>query len=193
MGQTDFHAQAAQPLQPQTTKYATALDRIGKDEYIFNSIQSCFSFVDYESEKFALNESYNEYCEKSGCVIVKGRLRMSYDFWVSLNASQFVLGTILQGYKIPFLHTPPSVFLNNNKSALDHSEFVKEAILELVKLGSVIECLDPPFITATIILIEIFEPDQSFLGFSFFKFTVLPFDLATVLSSIFTKKLKLSQ
>ena len=39
---------------------------------------------------------------------------------------------IYEGYKIPLLHEPKLVFLNNNKSAYAHTIFVENAILELI-------------------------------------------------------------
>lgn len=42
------------------------------------------------------------------------------------------------GYKIPFSQEPTSVFLTNNRSALDESDFVESAILELLSVGSIV-------------------------------------------------------
>ena len=45
---------------------------------------------------------------------------------------------------MPFRQTPPGFTSRNNRSALDHSEFVNEAILELLQLGGVMELKRPP-------------------------------------------------
>ena len=37
-----------------------------------------------------------------------------------------------------------SVFLTNNRSALDYSDFVESAILELLSVGSIVSCTSPP-------------------------------------------------
>ena len=43
------------------------------------------------------------------------------------------------GYRLPFQQTPPGFTFRNNRSALDHSEFVNKAILELLHSGRVME------------------------------------------------------
>ena len=43
------------------------------------------------------------------------------------------------GYKIPFIEEPPCAKFENNKSALDNSEFVNEALARLVETGCVLE------------------------------------------------------
>ena len=48
---------------------------------------------------------------------------------------------ISDGYKILFITTPPPVHLKNNGSALEHSEFVNDAILELTTLMEIIDAL----------------------------------------------------
>jgi hypothetical protein len=124
-------------------KHLAALHRIEEDEYTFDINFSC---NDNESDEMLLNTSYAEYLEGSDLVIVKGRLKGSYAFWERIGAPSFILDTISSGYKIPFYHTPPSIILANNKSALRYPAFVSKAISELVYLGSVIECDCPPFV-----------------------------------------------
>ncbi|VDH92658.1 Hypothetical predicted protein [Mytilus galloprovincialis] len=43
------------------------------------------------------------------------------------------------GYRIPFFSDPPSVFLKNNRSALQHSEFVENSIQELLSKNCITE------------------------------------------------------
>ena len=43
-------------------------------------------------------------------------------------------------YKIPFIYTPPAASFGNNRSAIQHSEFVEQAISDLLIAGSVVEC-----------------------------------------------------
>ena len=45
---------------------------------------------------------------------------------------------------MPFQQTPPGFTSQNNRSALDHSEFVNEAILELLHSGRAVELNRPP-------------------------------------------------
>ena len=93
-----------------------------------------------------MERSYEDYLEGSESVIVKGRLRINVNFWESIDASQFVLSVIKEGCKIPFYYTPTPVYLQNNKSSLQNSDFVFSAISELLKVGSVVECPFPPVV-----------------------------------------------
>jgi hypothetical protein len=68
---------------------------------------------------------------------VKGRLAKHIEFWMNIGTSDFVLDTIRNGYVIPFVNPPVSMYFKNNKSALDNSEFVDQAVSELVDSGCV--------------------------------------------------------
>ena len=63
---------------------------------------------------------------------VKGRLAKHVDFWISIGTNDFVINTMKNGYVIPFLNPPVSMFMKSNKSAITNSEFVEQAITELV-------------------------------------------------------------
>ena len=63
---------------------------------------------------------------------VKGRLIKSVNYWRSIGAPQFVLNIINDGYKIPFITTPPPCKFRNNASARKESDFVTEAVLGLL-------------------------------------------------------------
>ena len=75
---------------------------------------------------------------------VKGRLKASIEFWRFIGAPKFILDIISDGYKIPFITTPPPVHLKNNGSALEHSDFVNDAILELLQDNRIEELTTPP-------------------------------------------------
>ena len=76
----------------------------------------------------------------------KGRLKSSLNFWVEiLDASDFVLEIIRRGYRLPFAEYPSQCFLKNNTSALQHPEFVAEAISELLTNGCIVEHDVPQF------------------------------------------------
>ncbi len=55
-----------------------------------------------------------------------------------------MIDIIENGYKIPFITTPPHAILNNNMSAKNEPEFVKEAIKLLIKSKRVEICKYPP-------------------------------------------------
>ena len=72
---------------------------------------------------------------------VQGRLRKQSDFWLKeLEPSSFVKEVITQGYHIPFIQLPEPVYYRNHRSAFEHSQFVEEAIEELVALHCVVQC-----------------------------------------------------
>ena len=79
-------------------------------------------------------------------VIVKGSLKKHKSFWRSINANDYVMDVIENGYKLPLITNPQPCHLKNNKSALDNEEFVQTAIQELLDSGSVIETIDKPFV-----------------------------------------------
>ena len=76
--------------------------------------------------------------------IVKGRLRERWKYWESIGANENILNVIKEGYRIPFLKNPSGERFKNNKSALNYSEFVSKAVLELLNTGRVVETEHPP-------------------------------------------------
>ncbi|PFX28542.1 hypothetical protein AWC38_SpisGene6737 [Stylophora pistillata] len=81
-----------------------------------------------------------EYQEGVPIVKVKGSLNSNVAFWEHIGASRFIRDTIVFGYKIPFIYTPPAASFGNNRSAIQHSEFVEQALSDLLVAGSVVEC-----------------------------------------------------
>ena len=71
---------------------------------------------------------------------VKGRLAKHLEFWIKIEGSDFVMDTIRNGYVIPILNPPNSMFMKNNKSAL------KKAICDLIDSGCAYEVPFKPFI-----------------------------------------------
>ena len=49
----------------------------------------------------------------------------------------FIIECIKEGYNTPFYTTPSNTSFKNNRSALDHAEFVHDAISELVSSNRV--------------------------------------------------------
>ena len=68
---------------------------------------------------------------------VRGRLRKFVDFWRTLEASQFILDNIMQGYKIPFFSTS-NAFCEEKQhlytSARENSDFASRAFSRLLRL-----------------------------------------------------------
>jgi len=77
-------------------------------------------------------------------ISVKGKLFKSIQYWQSLGAPDFILSVIRNGYKIPFISTPPPRRFTNNASARKKADFVREAILDLLRDNSVEEIIFPP-------------------------------------------------
>ena len=77
---------------------------------------------------------------------VKGNLKRHIDFWEQIEANSTVHDIINNGYKIPLLHIPPSRFFKNNRSALQHSQFVTSEIRELLLSGRIKEVSHPPYL-----------------------------------------------
>ena len=73
----------------------------------------------------------------SEIVSVKGNLRKSLSFWKSFCSDAFILDIVEFGYKLPFTEIPPSSVSSNNRSAIDHSDFVQESISQLLESGCV--------------------------------------------------------
>ena len=65
---------------------------------------------------------------------------------MNIGASDFVLDTIRNGYVIPFFNPSVSMYFKNNKSALDNSEFVDQAVSELVDSGCVYKVPFIPYV-----------------------------------------------
>ena len=85
--------------------------------------------------------------EKSSvsCLFKVGSLREHIDFWSnSIHASDFIISTIVEGYRIPFFDLPENFVIPNRSSALKFKDFVNEAISELIEHGCVKEVLIPP-------------------------------------------------
>ena len=54
------------------------------------------------------------------------------EFWQSIGTLDFILDVIEEGYKIPFISTPPPKHYSNNASAFREADFVDQVIAELL-------------------------------------------------------------
>ncbi|CAG2235130.1 unnamed protein product [Mytilus edulis] len=91
-------------------------------------------------------DSFYDYESGTSCINVKNRLKNSLDFWKNINASKFILDLIENGYKIPLINEPESVLLRNNKSALEHKDFVEKAVQELIDASLIEEVSNRPHV-----------------------------------------------
>lgn len=109
-------------------------------------IKDKYDIFDDNHSDIKLTDDYFEYEQGQANIIVKGRLKTHANFWRSIGCYDFILDTIVNGYRIPFYTTPPSAHLRNNRSALNHSDFVEEAINDLLIRGLVVECTEQPIV-----------------------------------------------
>ena len=108
------------------------------------------SKVQHEASDFVKDEyliEHYEYQTETSCSEkVKGRLRSHVQFWEEIGAYSNILDIIKNGYKIPFYSLPSTCFQKNNKSALQHGDFVGKAIAELLDDCLIEECSEVPYI-----------------------------------------------
>ena len=99
----------------------------------------------YNTEDFLSKQDYEH---KTNCMPVvnkvKGRLKKCLQAWEEIQAPQFIIDIIQNGYKIPFLSIPPPFKASNNKSAINERQFVEQAITELLLHECIIEVGSPP-------------------------------------------------
>jgi hypothetical protein len=75
------------------------------------------------------------YIEKTPTIIGKGlkeSLSKHIEFWEYISAHQLA---VRDAYVVLFERVLPSMFLENNRSALVNAEFVDKAVSELVEIG----------------------------------------------------------
>ena len=141
--------QSLQAARPQTDgKHKVTLQRSGKDEHNLLNLVTCLNDFDpvelvensVDAPDLSSDVISPEYQERVPIVKVKGSFKRNVAFWKHIGASRFIRDTIVFGYKIPFIYTPPVASFGNNRSAIQHSEFVEQAISDLLVAGSVVEC-----------------------------------------------------
>ena len=76
---------------------------------------------------------------------MQGHLKENANFWSEeLEASNFVLGIVNEGYRLPFFTTPDPIFQFNHRSAIDNASFVEASIAELLRDRCIVEGDDCP-------------------------------------------------
>ena len=101
------------------------------------------STYEYQYEKQKISENKMEFeCGDSANSNVKSRLKQNIKFWCeTLKANKAIVNVLKEGYKLPYT-VPKSAHFNNNKSAITHSDFVSEAIQDLLKTNRITEVND---------------------------------------------------
>uniref|UniRef100_A0A7M5WT73 Reverse transcriptase domain-containing protein n=1 Tax=Clytia hemisphaerica TaxID=252671 RepID=A0A7M5WT73_9CNID len=91
-------------------------------------------------------ERFWEFDQSTESLSVAGRIQEFSNFWENeLKASNFALGIVREGYKIPFESEPPPFFAKNNASSLKNREFVKDSIEKLLENGCIEKVTEPPY------------------------------------------------
>ena len=70
---------------------------------------------------------------------VKGRLRAHVQFWKDIEASDFIIDTIQEGYKIPFRESPNPAIFSNYSSAFDNWQFVFDSVTQLLITDRIVQ------------------------------------------------------
>ena len=84
------------------------------------------------------SEQSEQGVEDSSCI--QGKFRANFPFWRDVvRASEFLLDTIQNGYKILFRESPLPFSIENRSSALHWRSFVQRAISELLTRGCIRE------------------------------------------------------
>ena len=123
-----------------------------KDKYslITTDIDTKLELFIYELDN--LTHDYYEYKQGHANIIVKDKLKNHYSFWKSIGCYDYILDTILNGYKIPFYSTPSSICLQNNRSEIIQGEFVTQAMHDLLIRGLIEECENQPYVVNPLIV-----------------------------------------
>jgi len=97
-------------------------------------------------DKISLASDAFEFESSSESTFFKvGSLKTHVEFWSnSVQASDSIISTIVDGHRIPFIDLPASYAIPNRPSAFKFKHFVNEAISELIERGCVMEVDIPP-------------------------------------------------
>ena len=98
----------------------------------------------YEYDNDFYLSNFFEYEQGNVEPLFRGRTKSNIQFWIDIGAPEEIVNVIRHGYKIPMFATPTPRHFNNNKSAVNHSEFVSEAIIDLLSKNLITECVSLP-------------------------------------------------
>ena len=96
-------------------------------------------FLESYEEVCSVDDGYERENGGSSCLMMFGRLKKHAKFWEEMGASKFILSVIKDGYRLPFVRSPPAGRLRNQRSCDDHEAFVNQAVKDLLECGSAVE------------------------------------------------------
>ncbi len=102
--------------------------------------------VKYTYDNLIDDNNLYEFEQGSANKFKKGSLRSKLSYWKEIEASDFIVDVIENGYRLPLLSIPRQRATNNNKSALCHSDFVESSISELLESDRVVEWHSRPHV-----------------------------------------------
>lgn len=124
-------------------------DTVNDKYFIDCNFFNCYENNVTEFEIFSEQVNYFENSKLHGSFKgVKGNLKKHIQYWKDIGANEFILGTISEGYVIPFSSNPPSMCFKNNRSAFQNHDFVDTAIAELVDNGCAIKVPFKPYVVS---------------------------------------------
>ena len=124
-------------------------DTVNDKYFIDCNFFNCYENNVTEFEIFSEQVNYFENSKLHGSFKgVKGNLKKHIQYWKDIGANEFILGTISEGYVIPFSSNPPSMCFKNNRSAFQNHDFVNTAIAELVDNGCAIKVPFKPYVVS---------------------------------------------
>ena len=97
---------------------------------------------------------YDQYESLDTDISVVGSLKKHAAFWKRIDAPEHIIHIVEHGYAIPLNYLPPTMFLRNNKSALDHADFVRVSIDDLLHKGAIQELEKAPRIVNPLTVAE---------------------------------------
>ena len=76
---------------------------------------------------------------------VQGRLKKCLSFWENeLEPAPWIISCLREGYKLPLRSLPEKFSMPNQQSALDHKEFISQALEELEQNRCIVKIQKPP-------------------------------------------------
>jgi hypothetical protein len=124
-------------------------DTVNDKYFIDCNFFNCYENNVAEFEIFSEQVNYFENSKLHGSFKgVKGNLKKHIQYWKDIGANEFILGTISEGYVIPFSSNPPSMCFKNNRSAFQNHDFVDTAIDESVDNGCAIKVPFKPYVVS---------------------------------------------